>query len=414
MKVVIINTAENKGGAAVAANRLHLALRESGIDSKMLVRQKSTSDPNVIEFTQSKIHKKINLFLFFIELLILKFFKKKGKDFSLPWFGPDLSKHPLVMEADIIHLHWVQNSFLSLKNLNKLIKLNKKIVWTLHDMWAFTGGCHYNEGCRKFEVGCNDCPQLRNLPIKDFSTSIFNLKNQLFINSNFTVNALSSWIGNESKKSPFFKNKNIVNIKNCIDTKIFKNYNQELVRKELNISIDKQIILFVSMNIDDERKGYQYLNESLQILIKQKNINQNNIELLAIGRSFSEHQMPFNLTTISRIEDQTLMAKYYSAADVLVVPSIQDNLPNTIAEALCCGTPVVAFNIGGIPDMLNHTKNGYIAIEKNSYDLAKGIEFILAGKLGQSKIEIIETAFQTYNFNTISKAHIQLYETLIN
>ena len=192
MKILIINTAENKGGAAVACNRLHEALLQNGHDSKMLVRQKSSNDSTVIEFTQSIIRKKINLFFFFLELFILKFFKKDGVDFSLPWFGPALHKHPLVKEADIIHLHWVQNSFLTLNCLKKLQKLKKPIVWTLHDMWAFTGGCHYNIECRKFETSCEHCPQLKNTAVVDFSRSTFSSKQKIYSTKN-TIVAPSQW-----------------------------------------------------------------------------------------------------------------------------------------------------------------------------------------------------------------------------
>lgn len=410
MKILIINTAENKGGAAVACNRLHEALLQNGHDSKMLVRQKSSNDSTVIEFTQSIIRKKINLFFFFLELFILKFFKKDGVDFSLPWFGPALHKHPLVKEADIIHLHWVQNSFLTLNCLKKLQKLKKPIVWTLHDMWAFTGGCHYNIECRKFETSCEHCPQLKNTAVVDFSRSTFSNKQKIYSTKN-TIVAPSQWLANEARASSLLKNNSINVIPYNIYFDLFKPVNKNTAKKSFGIEESKKIILFVSMNVEDHRKGFEYFKQS--IIELENNIENwcNDYEVLAIGRNTDIKHFNTKIHYTGRLSDVDKISMAYAAADVFVAPSLQDNLPNTVIESLSCGTPVVAFNIGGMPDMIEHKENGYLAESKNSKSLSEGILYCLSNDMKES---CRNKVLNTYSSSLISKKYIDLYKSCID
>ncbi len=405
MKILIINTAEMKGGAAVACHRLHEALLENGHDSKMLVRQKSSSDPSVFEFSSSKIRKKINLFFFFVELFILRFFKKKNVDFSLPWFGPALHKHPLVLEADIIHIHWVQNSFLKLSVLKKLQELNKKIVWTLHDMWAFTGGCHYNVDCRKFETACNNCPQLNNTSIIDFSKIIFDRKKRIFSNKLHIVTP-SNWLANEARQSSLLKLNPIQVIPYNINFNLFKPIDKNIAKKSFGINESKKVILFVSMNIEDVRKGFEYFKKSILELETSVPNWKETHEVLAIGRNSDIKHFETKIHYTGRLSDIDKIAMAYSAADVFVAPSLQDNLPNTVIESLACGTPVAAFNIGGMPDMISHKDNGYLALPKDSFDLSKGILFCLDNNLSE---QARQTALIKFDSSNVSNQYVELY-----
>ncbi len=410
MRILIINTAENKGGAAVACNRLHEALVSNGYDSKMLVRQKSTSDPRVFEFTNSTFRKKTNLFFFFIELFILKFFKKKGFDFSLPWFGPSLYKHPLVREADVIHLHWVQNSFVSLHCIKKLQKLNKPIIWTLHDMWAFTGGCHYNVGCRKFESSCEQCPQLKNTSILDFSKSTFKNKSKI-LSSKLKIVTPSIWLSEEVKKSSLLKNNSISVIPYNINFDIFKPIDKSEARKEFGISSGKKIILFVSMNVEDQRKGFDYFKKAI---IELENRIPNWIEtheILAIGRNSDIKHFKTKIHYTGRLSDLNTISKAYSAADVFVAPSLQDNLPNTVIESLACGTPIVAFNIGGMPDMIAHKESGYLATPFSINEISLGIEYCLKNNLSLKSRSQALSKFQSIE---VAKSYVNLYTELLD
>lgn len=406
MKIVIINTAEMKGGAAVACHRLHEALLENGHDSKMLVRQKNSDDPSVIEFSDSSLRKKINLFFFFLELFILKFFKREHVDFSLPWFGPALHKHPLVLEADVIHIHWVQNSFLKLSVLNKLQKLNKKIVWTLHDMWAFTGGCHYNIDCRKFESSCTNCPQLKNNSLIDFSKHIFSEKKKNYT-SKLHIVTPSNWLSSEAQKSSLFKNNTITTIPYNINFDLFKPIDKSIAKKSFGIAEDKKVILFVSMNIEDVRKGFSYFKEAIRELEITIPNWVDTHEILAIGRNSDVLHFNTKIHYTGRLSDIEKISRAYSAADVFVAPSVQDNLPNTVIESLACGTPTVAFNIGGMPDMINHLENGYLAQTKNTSDLGKGILFCLSNNLSDAARN---SAMEKFDSVKVSKYYLDIYK----
>lgn len=409
MKILIINTAETKGGAAVACNRLHQALLGSGYDSKMLVRQKSSADKTVFEFTESKIRKQINLLFFFFELFILKFFKKQHVDFSLPWFGPSLYKHQLVKEADIIHLHWVQNSYITLRCIKKLQQLNKPIVWTLHDMWAFTGGCHYNENCRKFENTCIYCPQLTNTSIIDFSKITFAEKEKIYSSQN-TIVAPSKWLAQEAKASKLFRNNTVKVIPYNIDFNLFKPYSKTEAKKLFGISEDKKIILFVSMNVEDTRKGFEYFKESILLLENTIPNWKDTYEILAIGRNSDVRHFDTKIHYTGRLSDVEKISMAYAAADVFVAPSVQDNLPNTVIESLACGTPVVAFNIGGMPDMIKHEQTGYLANAFEIQSLSDGIKYCLANDLQEKCIADAKSMFQS---TVIASKYVDLYQSLL-
>lgn len=410
MKILIINTAENKGGAAVACNRLHEALLHNGVDSKMLVRQKSSTDKTVFEFTNSPLRKKINLFFFFLELFILKFFKKDGVDFSLPWFGPALHKHPLVKDAEIIHLHWVQNSFLTLRSLKKLQSLNKPIIWTLHDMWAFTGGCHYNVDCRKFETSCSECPQLKNTSIADFSKSTFKEKQLIYSAKNIIVTP-SNWLAKEAKISTLLKNNKVSVIPYNINFDLFKPIEKNIAKENFGIDTSKKVILFVSMNIEDQRKGFEYFKKSIIELENTIENWTNDYEILAIGRNSDVKHFNTKIHYTGRLSNIEKISMAYAAADVFVAPSTQDNLPNTVIESLACGTPVVAFNIGGMPDMIDSTINGYIAEFDNYKELSKGILYCISNNLSDNARNSALSKFQS---SKVAKSYVDLYNQALH
>ncbi len=410
MKILIINTAEIKGGAAVACNRLHEALLNNGQQSKMLVRQKSSSDPTVFEFSNSNIRKKINLAFFYIELFVLKFLKKAGYDFSLPWFGPALHKHPLVKEAEVIHIHWVQNSFLTLHTLKKLQQLNKPIVWTLHDMWAFTGGCHYNGTCRKFETNCIACPQLKNTGLIDFSKLIFEEKKDTY-QKNIQIVCPSNWLAQEAKSSFLLRENPIEVIPYNINFDLFKPYDKKESRGKFGIAQDKKIILFVSMNIEDERKGFKWFKEAILKLENSIPNWKDTHEVLAIGRNSEAKHFETTIHYTGRLSNVEMISRAYAAADVFVAPSEQDNLPNTVIESLACGTPIVAFNIGGMPDMIDHKENGYLANFKNTDELANGIVFCMNTNMN---ISARNKALKMFESSKVADAYVALYKKTVN
>lgn len=379
MKVVHINTSDKSGGAAIAAYRLHKELLKKGIDSKMLVLNKTTDEKEIFSIVRSKLDKfLISKIKFQLEYLIFKKYRERENKiiFSQGKYGYSIVDNPLVKEADIIQLHWINAGMLSIKDILKLNSMRKKIVWTLHDMWPFTGGCHYAGECKKYKENCGNCEILKTKVDNDITRKIFNNKNKNFKNIDFKVIGCSNWITQCARESSLFKSKQIKTIPNVLDINIFKKIEKKIARNILNLSENKKYILFGAMSsTGDKRKGYDYLKKSLLILNEKYPELKEEVEILIFGASYSnsEDKFPFKINFLGQLNDETTLALVYNSANVFVAPSLEENLANTVNESLACGTPVTAFYIGGMLDMIKHKSNGYLAKYKDSNDLANGI-----------------------------------------
>ena len=388
------------GGAAIACLRLLKTLNQTeGIEVTMLVQEKKRDNPKVKAIAETWLQKKLAFERFVRERLYFKF-QEKNKEvrfaFSPANSGIDISEHPLVQEAEIIHLHWINFGFLSLKSLEKLFKLNKPIVWTLHDMWAFTGGCHHSGDCENYQFSCGNCLQYLNNPSpNDLSNKVWQRKNAILNRSlrlrskhDITIIGCSQWLSNRAKKSSLFKDFLVKSIPNPLDTNLFSPQKKAEARIKLGLPIDKKLILFVAAKVSVIWKGFSYFQEALEIL-KTQHIDHQEIELVILGESDVEiiQKLPFKVHSLGRISDVNQIVSVYSAADVFVTSSIQENLPNTIMEAMACGTPAVGFEVGGIPEMIESYKNGmppngmspngFLAKYKSAESLAKGMKWVL-------------------------------------
>lgn len=370
MKIVLISTFETFGGAAVACKRLMHALNKSGNNAWMFVQEKKSNVSDV--FTTGGFFSKLR---FIIERFYFLFYEKDKSirfQFSPAVSGLSLKKNSFVYNADIIHLHWTQFGFLSLKSLEELFQYNKPVVITLHDMWYFTGGCHYSRECTNYERSCGNCTQFLSSPSStDLSHKIWLEKHRLFkkYQNKIQVVACSKWLASLAQSSSILKETNIHSIPNPIDIHLFKP--GTVVKQE------KKIILFAAMKISDERKGWAYLLEALNHL--SKSIESNSVELLIMGQVDEKdlQNIPFNYSCTGYLSDITQIIETYQKATVFAMPSLEDNLPNTIMEAMACGTPTIGFNQGGIPEMITHLKNGYVAEYKSSEDFANGLKYVL-------------------------------------
>ncbi|NES73833.1 MAG: glycosyltransferase, partial [Okeania sp. SIO2D1] len=259
-----------------------------------------------------------------------------------------------------------------------LAKLQRPIIWTLHDMWAFTGGCLYTQDCEGYLNSCGKCPQLNSNNSWDLSRWVWQRKKRAWKNLDLTIVTPSSWLADCARSSSLFKDLRIEFILNGIDTQVYKPFAKDLARKILNLPLNKHLILFGSLKAtSDPRKGFPLLKKALQELTKSE--TSDNLELIVLGASQPESDSQLELKThyLGTLRDDLSLALVYSAADVFVLPSVQDNLPNTILEAIACGTPCVAFKIGGMPDMIDHQKDGYLVQPYQTEDLAKGISWLL-------------------------------------
>ncbi len=416
MKVVHINKGDCGGGANVAAHRISSALRKAGVDSTMLVENKKTKDPYV--FSTSERHcDKISDFAHFVgeRLYILprERYYTMRYNFSIANFGRDISDFPLVREADIIHLHWVNQGFLSIKSLKTLASLGKPIVWTLHDMWPFTGGCHYAGTCLEFNEHCGYCPFLRNPDKTDLSVQQYKAKKELYSSMNLTVVSCSQWLNSLASCSALLSKKHCVSIPNPIDTSVFSPFDKMECRRQLGLPLDKKLVLFGAAKVTDIRKGFRYLEEALRIISDSFPLIAKEMELIIFGRvkgnginipsGFKTHNLDF-------IHDTQTLVKLYNAADVFVLPSLQDNLPNTVVESLACGTPVVGFRIGGVPEMVVHEKTGYLAEVKNSLSLANGIYATMFMDSNKQRQAIVEHARSLFGEDAVAQQYIKVYQ----
>jgi glycosyltransferase involved in cell wall biosynthesis len=369
----------------------------------------------------------MNFFRFAYERLLIFIYNHFSREnlfqVSIANTGTDVSKHPLVKKADIIHLHWINQGFLALSDIKKLTNTGKHIVWTMHDVWPTTGICHYvansgsrpnvgavSEQCINYMYKCGNCTLLSAPASNDLSHRIWK-KKQFFADNIYFVGC-SRWVADCARKSTLLKDAYITNIPNPIDMKMFHPIDKITARNKFNLPADKQLILFVAAKLSDLRKGVLYfLDACMQLADK-------NVEIVFLGGNIDENllneiSLPIHLLGYLNKPDDISSA--YSACDVFVTPSLSENLPNTIMEAMACGTPCVGFNVGGIPEMIDHKENGYVAEYKDAKDLARGILWTLYeadyDTLSQKAIRKVKT---NYSEETVAKQYIDLYKSIVN
>ena len=382
MKVVHVSNSDTDGGAAIAARRHVVALNRLGIDTVLLVQEKKTSLPFVTGTTDSACKRGLNFYRFAWERFLF-YLRERSREvrflFSLANTGEDISRHPLIRNADIIHLHWINQGFLSLRSIQKIIALGKPVVWTLHDMWLFTGGCHHSGTCEEYRNACGNCPFVKNPGKKDLSTKIWRRKSKILPSSGITVITCSDWLRNRAVASSLLKGLNVLTIPNPLDTHIFKPMEKAEARKSLGVDPMKEYLLFGAVNVNNHYKGFKWFVEALDILIREYPESVKNLEVLVFGRSTDDllQMIPLPSHRIPGTGSEEKMCSIYNSATMFVTSSLQENLPNTIMESFACGIPVVAFNTGGIPEMIRHKENGYLAGYKSSADLADGIKWVM-------------------------------------
>ena len=375
-KVVHIQkSARSAGGSAL---RLHKAFLEKGLDTYILSLFPDENDNERI-FYPGRFSKLITIINDKINLFLSGKTKKEYVLFSYTIWGIDITHLRHVKEADVIIIHWVQGEFLSISAYRKLAKLGKPVVIVMHDMWTFTGGCHYSFSCEKYKSECADCQVFADNRMFDMSKRGFLSKKKLFQHyDNFIFVSPSRWLESCANQSSILNAKPVHHIPNILDDKVFKPVAKSLARQIIDIDVNAKVIAFGAVSIDSPYKGWDYLKKALDILSSE--ISSENILILVFGKHVTDEMaqsIPFKKRYMGFLRDETSLALVYNAADVFVTPSLADNLPTTVLESLACGTPVVGFNIGGIPEMILHKDNGYIADYKNATDLSKGLRYCL-------------------------------------
>ena len=412
MKILHLNTYENMGGAALAANRLHKALQSVGADSHMGVAVRQTEDASVHSLLDDSgidefylNNRKINGFLaeeYPSKLTSIKF--------SPQVWHSSIYRKINELKPDIIHMHWIVDEFIPTSALRGI---NAPVVWTLHDTWAFTGGCHYFGKCNKFKKECGACFVLNSNKEQDISYMSFKQKEKVYAKIQPTIVTLSKRFKENVLESTLLGSCTVKHLPNCVNTDLFSHDTiaRKKFRETLNIAEDTRVILFGADGaMQDLRKGPDLLAQALE---KLKGLGEENIVCLVFGSKEGE-QLTFPTYYLGRVSQDDLPI-VYSSADMFICPSREDNLPNTIMESLSCATPVVGFDVGGIPDMVEHLVSGYIAKAEDVEDLAKGMQYVLADEDRRKKMRLAarKTVEDRYSMAVVAKEYLALYEEVL-
>ena len=339
--------------------------------------------------------------------------RKRTLPINIDYFGLDCSGSINAQQADIVHMHWIADARVSLRNL---YKIRAPLVWTMHDVWPLTGGCHCNLGCEQWRDGCRECPQLgRGRASFSVSNWIWKSKKSWYsVIPAFYPVAPSHWLGDMASNSPLFAGREIHVIPNCVNTDVFRPADKRMLRRKMGIAEDAKVIAFGAVDVDSPYKGAELLVETLQILA-QRDVTPYHLLVFGGNRSQCSFGVPYPVTNLGLLERMEDVAHALQAADIFLGPSRQDNFPTIYLEALACGIPCVGFAIGGIPEIARHKKTGYIAVPFDCQELAHGITWLVESQSRQAEISANAraTAVAEYSMAACGKKYASLYEQIL-
>ena len=412
MKILQVSTTAQLGGAGIAAYRLHSGLRQLGADSWMLVNKKSQPDDYVVS-PANNFDKLMARVCPLLDQAPARFAKPVQGKMSYSWMPNRLMARIKAESADIVNLHWVNDGFMQIE---ALAKVKQPIVWTLHDMWAFAGAEHYVGDSTRYKEGYN----ASNRPVGeaglDINRWIWRRKKRSWSKlRNMVIATPSKWLAECARESNLFHDNRIEVLPNGVDHVRFHPMDHTTARTILGLPLDKTIILFgAGSSTSDRRKGFHLLVEALQRI--ESEVCPDDIRLVVFGASSGNDAFSIKTDYLGLLQDEISMALVYAAADVFVAPSVEENLANTVLEALSCGTPVVAFDIGGMPDMIRHKASGYLVNRFDTEDLARGISWIVGDEnrwrcLSEQARDTVE---QSFTLKQSASRYLDLYEEVLS
>jgi len=417
MRVLLVNTSSDSGGAAVAARRLQEALLLNGTDARLLVR-----DSGFL----GRWHFLWDRLLLFVRL---GFRREHLFDIDAGISGTDITRRREFRESDVIHLHWVNQGMLSLRDLRKIIRSGKAVVWTMHDAWPSTAICHLTLGCRQFTSQCRHCQYLspsfgspavgaveRAIPSglnSRWLSRVWRRKQRVLRGSDIIFVACSRWLEGEAKASALLRGHHIVNIPNPIDTRIFRPGSREESRRAEGLPQDRLLVLFVCQRLTNAYKGMDYFIEACRQLVSARPDMAGEVSVVLLGSHASDVAglLPFPSICPGYVSDEQRMVRLYRSADVFVLPSLSENLPNTIMEAMACGVPCLGFRVGGIPEEIDHLRTGYVARYRDASDLAHGLHWLLyeADRRSMSR-DCVRKVEQCYSQAAVAVKYTEIYQ----
>lgn len=414
MRVLIVNTSEQKGGAAIAASRLMHALRAEGVEARMLVRD--TDHPSALVHRVHG-HWKGRLRFLWERVVIWaanRFTRRNLFKVSIANTGFDITRLPEFQEADVVHLHWINQGFLSLRDLRKILLSGKRVVWTLHDMWPATAICHHAYACEAYHVACHDCPFLAAPGRNDLSARVFRQKQRTYggLHPNLSVVAVSRWLAERVKESALLGEKPRDIIPNTLSLDNFDLLDRTESRRELGLADRRYILLFGAARIDDPIKGFEFLQAAIECLLQRGEYRREELHLLLFGQIKDEHLLddfPISHTEMGVVRDTHLISRLYSAANVTVSTSHYETFGQTMVEAQACGCLPLSFDGSGQADIIDHKENGYLAARLDIENLTDGLEWCLGDGQCIDRRDLREGVLQRYAPSAIARKYIEVY-----
>lgn len=408
MRIVLLNTYDQYGGASYACYRLFRGLSAIGVDVRMLVRE-SGVHPDEFVSVGKRLDGRLRALLDYLPLR--RYPERQQHNFSPAWMPARAVAEAAKLRPDLLHLHWVPQGFVQIEALGGY---GGKVLWTLHDSWAFTGGCHLPGDCRRYEQSCGACPVLGSGKENDWSRRIWQRKHNAWENLDLTIVTPSRWLAERAGASSLFANRRIEVIPNGIDTSRFCPGDATLARRALGLPEDRPILLFGAVHaFSDRNKGLDLLLQALSTL---SNAERRGAVLVLFGEDphgpLPDCGLP--VINVGAISCEEKIACLYRSADLFILPSRQENLPNMLMEALACGTPAVAFAVGGNPELITHGRTGYLAKPYCCDDLGHGIAQILANESMRKTMAAAARSWATaaVGMETIVARYLALYQEL--
>lgn len=411
-RVLHLSTTDIQGGAARGAYWLHKSLAGRGIDSLMLVDRKYSRDESVVAAPSGgRIGRRLRAYA--DALPLYRYRKTDDSYWSINWMPSRIDHLVEELAPDIVHLHWSGGGFLPISVLKNF---RRPVVWTLRDMWPFTGGCHYTAGCVRYRDGCGACPQLRSNDDRDISRQVFLRKHKHWRDLDLWLVPISNWLAEAARESPLFRDRPIEVIPNGLDIARFRPCDKRSARELLGLPTDRRLILFGALHATcDRRKGYDALCHAIEILACSGGAENTELVVFGADGDKSGRHLGVDVHYVGHVNDDRRLAMLYASADVMVVPSLQESFGKTLIEAMACATPVVAFDSGGPSDVVAHKRTGYLARPFFPEDLARGIRWCLArperiASLGRAARD---RAVAEYDIDLVAERYDRLYRRIM-